>query len=133
MKKIQSLIFSAFLLTALAVNGLLAADESKKAPAKEITITGQVIDPACYIKEGRSGPEHKKCAQACAKAGQSLAILDKKTGKIYVSIGAEMMDDPNAKIFDLAEEKVKVTGKVYEKGGISAIVISKAEKLVASK
>lgn len=132
MKKSITIILAAFFLTTLFLGWLLAADQTKKA-GKEVILTGQVIDQACYIKEGRSGPDHKKCAQACAKAGQSLAILDQKTGKIYVSMGAEMMDDPNAKIFDLAEEKVKVTGKVYEKGGVSAIVISKAEKLGASE
>lgn len=132
MRKGLNLLLMALWLVIFGSSLVLSADESKTS-AKEITITGQVIDPACYIKEGRSGPDHKKCAQACAKAGQSLAILEEKTGKIYVSIGAEMMDDPNAKIFDLAEEKVKVTGTIYDKGGVSAIVISKAEKLGAGK
>ncbi len=132
MKRTSILILSAFFLSTLLLGLLIAADLGKM-PGKVVTISGQVIDPACYLKQGKHGPDHKMCAQTCAKAGQSLAILEDKTGKIYVSLGAEMGDDPNAKIFSLAEEKVKVSGTVITKGGISGIVISKAELASAAK
>lgn len=128
MKRNFILVLGTFLLTSLFFSGVFAAGEAKK-PAKETTITGQVIDPACYMKMNQKGPDHKKCAQTCAKSGQTLAILEDKTNKIYISLADEMGGDPNAKILDLAEEKVKVTGKVISMGGMSGIVISKAEKV----
>jgi len=144
MKRNLVLILTAFFIATLLFSFVIAAQQSK-APAKEtpkpteketpkeMTITGHVIDPACYMTEGRMGADHKKCAQMCAKAGQTLGILEDKTNKIYISLADEMGTDPNAKIFDLAEEHVKVTGKVIHKGGISGIVISKAEAVPAGK
>ncbi len=132
MKKNLTIIVSALFLTTLLMGWVIAGDQGKM-PGKVVTISGQVIDPACYLKQGKHGLDHKMCAQTCAKAGQSLAILEDKTGKIYVSLGAEMGDDPNAKIFNLAEEKVKVSGTVITKGGINGIVISKAELASTAK
>lgn len=130
MKRNFILVLAALLFTSLVFSRAFAVGETKKA-AKEVTITGQVIDPACYMKMNQKGPEHKKCAQTCAKSGQTLAILEDKTNKIYISLADEMGGDPNAQILDLAEEHVKVTGKVITKGGLSGIVISKVEKLGA--
>ncbi len=128
MKRNFILILATLLFTGLVISGVFAAGEAHKT-AKEVTITGQVIDPACYMKMNQKGPDHKKCAQTCAKSGQTLAILEDKTNKIYISLADEMGGDPNAKILDLAEEHVKVTGKVISKGGMSGIVIFKAEKV----
>ncbi|MGH7889996.1 MAG: hypothetical protein ACRENF_05540 [Thermodesulfobacteriota bacterium] len=49
----------------------------------EATITGRVVDPACYIGMNLKGESHKQCAAVCAKAGQALGILDEKTGVLY--------------------------------------------------
>ena len=98
-------------------------------PAKEMTITGQVVDVSCYLAHGDKGmgDEHKACAEACAKNGGSLGVLTKE-GKLYVSV---LPDDhstgPNAKLMDHIAHDVQVTGIVRSKGGVNGIMITKVE------
>jgi hypothetical protein len=101
----------------------LAAQESKMAKmAKEATITGQVIDLNCYTAKGASGEGHKMCAQACAKAGVTLALLG-NDGTIYVPISSKPADPQNSRLVEFAESKVTVTGTQRMEKGLHTIEI----------
>ena len=95
---------------------------------KEVTITGHVIDPLCYVTMNMVGEKHKKCAVMCAKNGVNLGILEKGTDIIYLAF-PEGHGNPNEKLMAFIEEDVKVTGKLWEKGGLKAIQIQKVEKV----
>jgi len=111
--KIQ--LFAALLLAA----GTIFAHDIE---GKAVTITGRVIDTGCYFAEhGGEGPKHAACATMCAKAGIPLAIVD-ESGKLYLPIGEEH-HAANAKLMPFIEKKVKVTGTLVEKGGMSALAI----------
>ncbi|MER3445829.1 MAG: hypothetical protein C4291_02870 [Candidatus Dadabacteria bacterium] len=112
-----ALIVGAFLIA----SSLASAAEKKEMMGKEATITGQVVDPACYVSMGLNGETHKQCATACAKAGQAFGILDKKSGVLYQVIEASPTTDPNKLLWDHVEQTVTVKGKVFEKDGIHAI------------
>ncbi|HEV8537459.1 MAG TPA: hypothetical protein VGR15_00935 [Bacteroidota bacterium] len=131
-----------------ATGGLVAQDKPAGAPvpakdikskmekaAKEMTISGEVVDVSCYLAHGPKGMgnDHKSCAEACAKNGSPLGILD-KTGKLYVSV---LPDDhstgPNAKLIDHVAHQVNVTGIVRSKGGVNGIMITKVEMPAAEK
>jgi hypothetical protein len=102
----------------LAAGSLLAHDIEGKA----VTIVGHVVDTGCYFAEHEgSGPKHAACATMCAKAGIPLAIVD-DSGKLYLPIGEEH-HAANAKLMPFVEKKVKVTGTLVEKGGMSALAI----------
>ena len=88
---------------------------------KITTINGTVIDTGCYVSHNSTGDAHAKCAEACAKNGVPLAILDEK-GVLYMPIAVEHKDQ-NAKLMPFIEKKVKVTGTVMEKGGMKGIAI----------
>jgi hypothetical protein len=88
---------------------------------KITTMTGTVIDTGCYISHNSTGDSHAKCAEACAKNGVPLAILDEK-GALYMPIAVEHKDQ-NIKLMPFIEKKVKVTGVVMEKGGMKGIAI----------
>lgn len=92
--------------------------------AKAIQITGQVVDIACFVGHNSSGEKHAKCAEACARAGNPLAIFDGK--QIYLPVSMNHKN-PNEKLMAFIEKKVKVTGTVLEKGGIKGIAIDKVE------
>jgi hypothetical protein len=98
-------------------------DKKMMSKSKETTISGEVVDVGCYLKDGAKGADHQACAEACAKAGSALGILTDK-GKLYVSI---MPDDhaagPNAKLMDHIGHKVDATGIVRTKGGIQGIMV----------
>lgn len=88
--------------------------------AAEISVVGEVIDPVCYLTHGSRGTEHKGCAETCVKQGVTLAILEDKTGQVFVSLPADH-SNPNAKLSAFVAERVKVTGTLYSKGGLKGL------------
>ncbi|MBX7149556.1 hypothetical protein K1X76_10800 [bacterium] len=127
------LVIAGLLLITLNVN----AHEGEKhdegmnheKPGVEKTITGQMIDMACYFKHDSKGPDHKQCARECAQKGLPMAILS-DDGKIYQIMGSghDELKTVNTAFLDYVEEKVTVIGQVYEKNGTNIIVISKIKK-----
>ena len=103
----------------LILSPVFAGEEAKG--GQEVTITGEVIDPACYMAMGLKGESHRECATACAKAGQAVAILA-EDGTVYQVIEAAPGTDPNKLLWGHVEHKVTVKGKLFEKGGMKAIV-----------
>lgn len=91
------------------------------------SIIGEVIDPACWVINGAKGEAHKECAIACAKAGQTLAILERKTNKVYILASERPGEDPNKSLIDYVGQAVLVKGKVYTRGGLSAIQVASVE------
>jgi hypothetical protein len=92
---------------------------------KLTTINGTVVDTGCYVSHSSKGEAHVKCAEACAKNGVPLAILDEK-GTLYMPIAVEHKDQ-NTKLIPFIEKKVKVTGTVMEKGGLKGIAVKTVE------
>jgi hypothetical protein len=90
-------------------------------------IVGEVIDPACWIINGNAGKGHAECAAACAKAGQTLAILEKKTQKVYILAGEKPGQDPNKGVVDYIGQPVLVKGRVFARGGALGIQVTSIE------
>jgi len=92
-------------------------------PQKSVTVEGYVLDSACAFTKGLEKPISRDCAVACAKKGSQLVILTKE-GAIYWPIdSATPAKGQNAKLLEFAGNRVKVTGKLYERGGSHAIVL----------
>jgi len=119
----RSTIERSLLLGAFLALGVLFAHEEPK--GKAITVTGDVIDTGCYVAHGGHGAEHVACATTCAKAGVPLAIAD-ASGKIYMPIATDHKNQ-NAKLMPFIEKKVKVSGVLLEKGGVTGIAIKTIE------
>ena len=117
---------------AMTVKGLLvatigAAVIASAADSPTVTVKGYVLDSACAFTKDLKKPISKECAAACANAGSALVILA-EDGKIYWPIAdTTPSSGQNAKLLQYAAAKVTVTGKVYERGGSTAIVIEKIE------
>ena len=92
---------------------------------KPVTLTGTVVDTGCYVTHDSRGADHVTCAMACAKNGVPLAILD-DGGKLYLPIAADHKNQ-NEKLMPFAEKKVKVTGTLMEKPGLTGIAIKTIE------
>ncbi len=120
MTRTRSTIIAAFALVLFLAAALyLSADEST------VTINGYVIDSACAFTKNLDKPISKQCALSCAKAGSQLVILA-DDGTIYWPIAdTTPATGQNSKLLKFAADKVAVTGKVYQRGGSKAIVISK--------
>lgn len=136
---IAGVLLVSLAVVAAAIAQEKAAPESAKpaAPAAKAvsaapksgpgSIIGEVIDPACWIINGAKGEAHKECAIACAKAGQTLAILERKTNKVYILASERPGEDPNKSLIDYVGQAVLAKGKVYTRGGLSAIQVASVE------
>jgi hypothetical protein len=92
-----------------------------------MTITGEVMDPACFLEAGPKsiGPGHYQCAIDCARSGQTLAIYDRESDRIYFIAGELPGKNPNDPLMSFIHKKVDVSGMVYHRSGAYGIVINK--------
>lgn len=116
------------LLGIMGAGGAFAwqADSHEHQAGKAARITGLVVDIACFVGHHSSGPKHAKCAGACARAGNPLAIYDEAANTLYLPISMDHKN-PNTKLMEYIEKKVKVTGTVMEKAGLKGIAIERVE------
>lgn len=89
---------------------------------KTQTVTGEVVDLACYLSEGALGPGHAECARACITSGLPVGI--KSGDQVYVAIGSEH-EPVNPSLAPLAARQVTAEGVVTERNGIHLIAIKK--------
>src|SRR3954447_24065626 len=110
-------------LPALVLVAIFASGDA----GKSMTLRGYVLDSACAFTKGLKKPISAECATACAKAGSPLVILT-PTGTIYWPIAdSTPSSSQNDKLLPFAGKNVSVSGKVFERSGSKAIVISKIE------
>ena len=113
-------IASALLFAAIA----FAYDTPKV--SKTVTVSGTVVDTGCYLSHETKGGQHVTCATACAKAGVPLAIVDEKTGTVYLPVAADHKNQ-NTRLMPFIEKKVKATGTLVDKGGMKGIILKTVE------
>jgi hypothetical protein len=108
---------------------LILAVPTARAEGRLTTVQGYVIDSACTFVKDLEKPVSRECALACAKAGSPLVILG-DDGVIYWPISAAVpAAGQNERLMPFAGQKVKVSGRVYQKGGSHAIVINNIRRL----
>jgi len=91
------------------------------------TITGEVMDPACFLEAGPKSiaPGHFQCAVDCARSGQTLAIYDRDADRIYFIAGELPGKNPNDPVMNYIHQKVDVRGAVYHRSDAWGIVIQR--------
>jgi hypothetical protein len=114
----------------LAFAALLASGSDA---GKSVSVNGYVLDSACAFTKGLKKPISAQCAEACAKAGSPLVILA-DNGTIYWPIADTTPSaGQNEKLLPFAGQRVTASGKVYARGGSTAIVIDKIGAETAQK
>jgi hypothetical protein len=117
-------------LPCLAAAAVLAAAADM---GKSVTVKGYVLDSACAFTKNLKKPISAQCAVACAKAGSPLVILA-DDGTIYWPIAdTTPSSGQNEKLLPYAGKKVTASGKVFQRGGSTAIVIEKVEPMSDQK
>ncbi|MBI4425832.1 MAG: glutaredoxin family protein [Elusimicrobia bacterium] len=89
-------------------------------------LVGEVVDMACYMKKGLKGEDHRKCAEACIQEGVPLGLAT-RSGELYLLVEDHSARDAYRRLAELAAEQVRVTGDVYERGGVHAVVVRAVE------
>ena len=94
------------------------------------SIVGYVRDSGCVHRFHEVvKPLPNGCLEACVRAGSPLVILSKNE-EVFHPVSTEMPDvDVRAKLLPFAGKLVKVTGKVYDRGGSKAITVERIEEL----
>ena len=86
------------------------------------SVTGEVVDLACYLGHGEMGPAHRDCAQKCIASGLPVGI--KSGDEIFIAITSEH-GTANATLASLAAKQVTAEGVVTERNGVHLIAIKK--------
>lgn len=88
------------------------------------TVTGEVVDMACYIPHpdtGR-GNSHRKCAETCVKKGLPMGLLtaDKQ---LYLLLENHDNPKPYDELKQKAAQTVTVEGNKVAQGGVQGLVV----------
>jgi hypothetical protein len=106
-----------------ALCGLVLCLNAAPAKGEHKTVTGWVLDSACAFTKGLAKPISRDCALTCAKNGSPLVILQ-DDGSIFWPIDESMPAvSQNARLTKYAGQRVTATGKIFTRGGSTAIVI----------
>jgi len=119
-------------LRAVMLAGALLASAAFAADDGKVTLTGEVVDSACYIKSGAKGESHRTCAQKCADAGIPLALVEDGSGQVVWIAAVNDMETPNAKLRPFAGRRVTVTGVWAERGGAKILLLHDVKAVPAS-
>jgi len=106
---------------------LVASVLAWSSESKSTTVRGYVLDSACAFTKDLKKPISADCATACAKAGSPVVILT-EDGTIYWPIADKTPSSgQNERLLPFAGQKVTASGKVFQRGGSTALVIEKIE------
>jgi hypothetical protein len=117
----RKLLAHRLVLLGLAVGGLLG---TATPIAAADSVTGEVVDLACYLPHPESGrgSAHRKCAETCIKKGLPVGLLtDDK--QVYLLLEDHENPKPYAQVKEKAAEKVTVEGDKVTQGGLQGIVV----------
>ena len=83
-----------------------------------ITVTGEVLDMACYLDHGAHGDGHAACAGKCISSGLPVG-LKSADGMVYLLIGEHK--PANAELAPYAAKTVTVKGKFVSRDGLNLL------------
>jgi hypothetical protein len=89
---------------------------------KTMTITGEILDMACYAGMGASGEGHKSCAADCISKGAPMGILT-SDGKVFLLVENHDKKDAYAEAKKHAGEQVTAIGTLSDKGGLQTLIV----------
>lgn len=121
---------AAVLISASLTALLMKWSENRSRPvlgAREILVTGEVLDMTCYIASNLSGPEHAECARICIRNGEPAGIKA-QDGKVYLLTG-EPGQSINTKLAQYAAQVVTIKGKKSVRNGFAQLQVEEIRKL----
>jgi hypothetical protein len=120
MKLFTNTVVAVAAASVLGFGAARAAEEHHHdaAAAETVTVTGEVVDMACYIDHGAQGEKHAQCAKTCIESGLPVGIKT-ADGKTYLVIGDHK--PLNKELAAHAAKTITVKGKLVSRDGISMI------------
>ncbi len=116
-------------IVSIMLIGGVVAPMARAAEEATQTLQGEIVDPAAYLRDGRHGAELEDETFDAVDGGQTLALLEQDTQVLYLLLAPQAGEDPNELVYDHVTHRVKLTGHVYERGGMHGIVATEVESL----
>lgn len=114
-------------LLAMLATAMLVAAATPAAAAD--TITGEVVDLACYLPHPATGQGagHRKCAETCIKKGLPMGVV---TDDKQVFLILENHDNPKPyeELKGKAAQTVTLEGTKANQGGVQGFVVDEVKK-----
>ena len=106
----------------LAAGALLAS--ALRASAAD-TVTGEIVDMACYVAHPATGrgSSHRKCADTCLKKGMPMGLLTEDK-QLYLLLEDHDNPKPYQQLKEKAAETVTVEGEKKSEGGVQGLVVN---------
>lgn len=124
----RRMILTLALVLLLGSQAAAVAAAEKAAGAADVTLTGEVLDLACYVSHGAKGPEHATCAVKCAEMGQPIGLAA-SDGKVYLLMADHADSSPFTRTKSFAGRKVEIKGEVSAKDGINGLTVHSVKTL----
>ena len=106
-------------LAAVASAALLATAPARAAD----TITGEVVDLACYMHDPKErGPSHRKCADMCLKKGMPMGLVTEDK-QVWLLLEDHDNPKPYAELKGKAADTVTVEGQKVTQAGVQGLVV----------
>lgn len=96
----------------------VSAEEQHEHGGGAVTVTGEVLDMACYLDHGAHGDKHASCAEQCISSGLPVGLKG-TDGKTYLLIGEHK--PLNSELAPQAGKTITVKGKLASRDGINMI------------
>jgi hypothetical protein len=101
-----------------AVLPFAAAEGETAKTGSQVTVTGEVLDLACYLDHGAQGAKHADCAKMCISSGLPVGIKS-ADGTVYLLVGEHK--PANEMLAEYAAKTVTVKGKLATRDGINLL------------
>jgi hypothetical protein len=108
-KKLLAFVLALSVMGLYSISRAETMDMDKGEKAKKVTVTGTLVDVACYLDDHDTGNDHggmKACGTECLKGGSPAGLLVDK--KMYVVVF------PAAVFADYVGKQVELTGEIYD-------------------
>jgi len=102
----------------ILARSLAAAEADAPKTESQVTVTGEVLDMACYLDHGAHGDKHAGCAKTCISSGLPVGIKS-ADGKVYLLVGEHK--PANDKLAEFAAKTITVKGKLATRDGINLL------------
>ena len=88
------------------------------------TLTGEIIDLACYVPHPATshGNGHRKCADTCLKKGMPMGLLTEDK-QVFLLLEDHTNPKPYGQLKEKAAETVTVEGTKASQGGVQGFVV----------
>jgi hypothetical protein len=114
------------MLIALLAAGALPAPAGAEEGGEATSLTGEVLDAACYMAHGRkgAGPSHRQCAVECIKKKNLPIGLLTANDEVVLVVPDHADEKPYEALKDKAAATVTVEGRLVTRGGMKALIVT---------